>query len=328
MKSYSYIWAVLVLFAYVFQVVLVGLSTYVYGGFTSRHEDVLFESPLLQTFISVDPATYTAWPLIFLFQLVFSIYQILPPYHKMIEGINYTRVASIGLFLLNGFWPMIFASGLYFVAIFVSAMMLQCLLIIYRSLEINYTYIHTHFRYTSLLPQWCFRQMYPFHYVIPAWHTKLCVFVPFSLTFAWQIFATVQNFYACMGQIGWNQEIFFKNATQSISMIRFGGDPDSALLMLLLYFSICIVMIFRYNDIPFALMGLWVLFGVIRRNRIVLQSEQYITLRNSSLLFFLLLVIAIIIGSIKTIFDNIRARKRLITSTPSDRRKNISPRVN
>lgn len=306
--KYSLLWSFFVLFSFIFQITMNVLSADLFGSFGGGdNSEISIENP---TFITPDNLTFLVWTLIYSFQLLFTVYQFMPCFQSEIEG--NTRLYVTVLFILNGLWLPVFANKLFFLSWFIMIGMIYSLINIYKELEINYGYVSTDLDYTKIIPNWFFGRTYPNTIIQPSWHKKLFVFFPFSINLAWLNFAIVANTLISLGNAGWKTTVEYNQTNYTITQ-DFNGNVDFSIFALVLYTSVCYFIMIRYDDFPYGLVCIWALFGILRANSSLYQTPEniYKNVKIADWSFICLMFVSLgtILSIIKTIYDNLKAKR-------------------
>merc|ERR1711871_674050 len=107
------------------------------------------------------------------------------------------------------------------------------------------------------------------------WFHKVFIFVGFSTNMAWLSFAVVLNFIIALRNSGWS-------TSAGPDTIAVGGNPDFAVMAIVLVSILASYLALKFGDIPFALVVMWALGGINRmqtvndpsRFPVELQSQE------------------------------------------------------
>jgi hypothetical protein len=167
--------------------------------------------------------TFSIWGIIYLLLLAFVIYQWLILLKKK-EGKFIGTLGPWFFFscLANGSWILAWHYELVFLSLLIMLLLLSCLLVIYQRLQIGLS--------------GAFRA------------EKFLVHLPFSVYLGWITIATIANVTALLVHLGWN---------------GFGLSQETwTIVMILAGTAITMAVLFTRQDIYFALVIIWALFGI------------------------------------------------------------------
>merc|ERR1712151_68629 len=86
------------------------------------------------TFVTPDGMTFSVWGMIYLFQALFSVYQVIPCFQNSHAGVSKARFWVVVLFLGNCLWLPVFSNRLYWLALMLILAMDLSLVMIYRTM--------------------------------------------------------------------------------------------------------------------------------------------------------------------------------------------------
>lgn len=339
--SYSCLWSVVVVITFALQATVHALAVAVLP-IENSIVGIIQQYP---TLLSADQATYLVWGVLYAFQLAFCMYQICPCLQNSQEGLRKGRVYATTMFVLQSIWVLLFLHQLFFTSFFVVVAILVCAALLYYSLDINYTFLKTTVDCETVCPRQCYEQVYHTNnIVLPAWHAKLFLFTPVSLTLSWTLYSLCSNFLTCLSSTGWGTTISSgvgspsqaHNAsdtvatpsifgvstmtvttdfqTASVAPMVVAANQDLSLCFLVAYTVSVVYLAFRYNDVPACCVGIWVLCGIVRGLSADWLSQVAIYMDvslvyNAALMGIIILMVTLLIAVLKTITENIYACK-------------------
>lgn len=259
----SILWSVLVVIAFVIQVISNVLSSL--GVFNDATNGQLSnENP---TYLTPDGMTFSVWGIIYLFQGLFTVYQVIPQIQNSYTPLENTRFWVVVLFLLNALWLPAFSYRLWWLSFLLIASMYVSLIMIYCELQINYGVKHKGLSVTKMIIE-SFSSVEEARKNVAVsttyWFHKVFIFVGFSTNLAWLTVATILNFLVASKNSGWYTTCS-SNTTQIASApVMIGGNPDFVIMVCVAVAVLASFLAFRYGDIPFALVAMWALGGINR----------------------------------------------------------------
>merc|ERR1719183_2806653 len=132
----SWLWSSAVVFCFIAQVVMNVLAGESFGSFGGKsNSQIAQEQP---SFVTPNGLTFSVWSIIYLFQGLFSIYQVIPCFQNSHTGVSRARFWVVVLYILNCVWLVVFSYKLYWLAFLLMLLMDVSLVMIYRVMKINY----------------------------------------------------------------------------------------------------------------------------------------------------------------------------------------------
>ena len=306
--------------------ILAGESFGSFGG--ESNKQISEEQP---TFLTPDGLTFSVWFIIYLFQGLFSIYQIIPCFQNSHPGVSRSRAWVVVLYGTNCLWLVVFSYKLYWLAFWLMLVMDVSLIMIYRMMKINYGAIdltqdadmflpsailedkeHTENRLSRSRNNRSGMLLHP-------WPVKVLCFVGFSANLSWLVVASMVNLLVAAGHDGYHKQFttFIQSPVNS-SMIPtvtyVNGSPDFAIMAVCLAAVIACALAIRNSDIPFAMVTIWALWGVNRAQGSKAPEGFPEVAMNKSIAdwtagMIVVVLIAIVIGLVKTIIESVNASK-------------------
>merc|ERR1719183_597562 len=325
---YSWLWSLAVLICFIAQVVMNILSSEAFGSFGGKSNGQLSkEQP---TFLTPDGLTFSVWSIIYLFQGLFSIYQIIPCFQNSHEGVSRARFWVSALFLGNCLWLPVFSHRLYWLAFMLMLVMDLCLVMIYRMMMINYGAVDRTQDPDMLFPSTVLEDVEQTRSrhgntenlpgtMLHAWPVKLMCFTGFSTNASWLAVATLVNLTVAIGTEGWRQAYTIvvpgnNTFTASTTTVYVNGSEQFVVMGVCLVATIAAVMAVRNCDVPYALVITWALSGVHRAQSSKPASgypkeamSQLIS--DWAMAMIVVVLIAAVIGLVKAVIESFYARK-------------------
>merc|ERR1712051_146345 len=325
----SWVWSVLVLAGFIAQVIMNVLAAESFGSFGgASNSELSKEQP---TFITPDGLTFSVWSIIYLFQGLFSIYQIIPCFQNSHEGVSRARFWVVLLYLGNCLWLPVFSHRLYWLAFMLMLVMDLSLVMIYRKMSINYGAIDRNQGADMFLPSVLLEDeeqtsarlaesnKEPQAALLHPWPVKLLCFTGFSTNASWLSVATLVNLTVAIGTEGWRQAYTIvvpgnNTVTASTTTVYVNGSEQFVVMGVCLVATIAAVMAVRNCDVPYALVITWALSGVHRAQSSKPASgypkeamSQLIS--DWAMAMIVVVLIAAVIGLVKAVIESFYARK-------------------
>merc|ERR1712032_31402 len=93
----SWLWSLAVVIGFIAQIIMNVLAGENFGSFGGQsNKEVAEETP---TFITPDGLTFSVWSVIYLFQGLFAIYQVIPCFQNSHAGVSRSRFWVVALFV-------------------------------------------------------------------------------------------------------------------------------------------------------------------------------------------------------------------------------------
>lgn len=275
----SWVWSVLVLAGFIGQVIFNILAGESFGSFGGASNSQLSkEQP---TFLTPDGLTFSVWSIIYLFQGLFSIYQIIPCFQNSHEGVSRARFWVVLLYIGNCVWLPVFSNRLYWLAFMLMLVMDLSLVMIYRKMMINYGAIDRNQGADMFLPSFLLEDKEqtsarlaesdkePQPAFLHAWPVKVLCFTGFSTNASWLSVATMVNLIVAVGTQGWRQAYTIavpgnNTLAASTTTVYVNGSEQFVVMGVCLVALIASVMAVRNCDVPWAMVAAWALSGVHR----------------------------------------------------------------
>lgn len=336
----SWLWSIAVVAAFIAQVIFNILAGEEFGSFGgASNRQIAEEQP---TFLTPDGLTFSVWGIIYLFQGLFSLYQVLPCYQNSHEGVSRARFWVVALFISNCLWLPVFSHRLYWLAFMLMLVMDVSLVMIYRSMFINYGAVDRTQGADMLLPSTLLEDRehtmsrvggsgkLPGRMLHP-WPIKVLCFTGFSTNSSWLAVASMVNLLVATGTSGWRQpytvEVPSMNGNMSTianTTVYVNGNEDFTIMGVCLVATIACVMAVRNCDVPYALVAIWALGGVNRAQGSKAANgfpEQAMSkpIADWTTAMMVLVAIAAAIGLVKAIAESKLASKE--TESVSDDNK-------
>jgi len=271
------------------------------------------------------------WSIIYLFQGLFSIYQVIPCFQNSHAGVSRARFWVVVLYVLNCVWLVVFSYKLYWLALLLMLAMDVSLVMIYRMMNINYGAVDLTQDTSMLLPSVVLEDDAVTQdrlngsdnksgMLLHPWPVKLLCFVGFSTNISWLVVASVVNFLVATGTSGFHQAYTTLrpsplNATVMTPTVTYvNGNPDFVVMAVCLVALIACVLAVRNCDIPYALVAMWALGGVNRAqgsnapNGFPEEAMSKAIADWAAAMIFVVLI-AVVIGLVKAIVEINYSRK-------------------
>ena len=320
----TWTWSITILVLFVAQVIMNVLASEQFGSFGGASNAALSaEQP---TFITPDGLTFSVWGIIYLFQGIFTIYQVLPCFQNSHAGVARARFWVAVLFLGNCLWLPVFSNRLYWLAFLLMLVMDLSLVMIYRTMMINYGAVDLTQSTSMLLPsaatedaeQTSSRLGHPEK--IPGTLThptaiKILAFVGFSTNISWLAVASMVNLVVATGTSGFNTAITVTNATSMVdTTVYVNGTPDFAIMAVCLVGLLACILVIRNGDVPYAVVAMWALGGIYRAQAVKAANGYPVEAMDKNIAcwcvgMIITVAIATVVGLGKAIWETVRARK-------------------
>jgi len=325
----SWLWSLAVVIGFIAQIIMNVLAGENFGSFGGQsNRQIAEEQP---TFITPDGLTFSVWSIIYLFQGLFSIYQVIPCFQNSHAGVSRARFWVVVLYILNCLWLPVFSYKLYWLAFLLMLLMDVSLVMIYRIMKINYGAIDRAQDADMLLPSVVLEDDAGTQdrlngsenksgMLLHPWPVKLLCFVGFSTNISWLVVASVVNFLVATGTSGFHQAYTTLrpsplNATVMTPTVTYvNGNPDFVVMAVCLVALIACVLAVRNCDIPYALVAMWALGGVNRAqgsnapNGFPEEAMSKAIADWAAAMIFVVLI-AVVIGLVKAIVEINYSRK-------------------
>lgn len=332
---HSWFWSVAVVLAFIVQVIMNILSSETFGSFGGGSNSEL--SKEYPTFLTPDGLTFSVWGIIYLFQGVFTIYQVLPCFHNSHAGVSRARFWVVALFIVNGLWLPVFSNRRFWLALVLMLVMDLCLIMIYRMMMINYGAIDRTQDADMMLPSAALEHVkqtrsrlgdpenIPQDMLHP-WHVKVMCFVGFSTNASWLAVATMVNLLVATGTSGWHQAYTVvapsgNNGTtlSTATTVYVNGNEDFTIMAVCLVALLACVMVIRNGDAPYALVAMWALGGVYRAQASKAPAgypDEAMSKPIADWAMAMIIVVAITcaVGLVKAIVESVLAGKKQVTA--------------
>jgi len=332
----SWLWSLAVVIGFIAQIIMNVLAGENFGSFGGQsNRQIAEEQP---TFITPDGLTFSVWSIIYLFQGLFSIYQVIPCFQNSHAGVSRARFWVVVLYILNCLWLPVFSYKLYWLAFLLMLLMDVSLVMIYRIMKINYGAIDRAQDADMLLPSVVLEDDAGTQdrlngsenksgMLLHPWPVKLLCFVGFSTNISWLTVASVVNFLVATGTSGFHQAyttLTPLNATVMTPTVTYvNGNPDFAVMAVCLVALIACVLAVRNCDIPYALVAMWALGGVNRAQGSNApngfpEAAMSKAIADWAAAMIVVISIAVVIGSVKAIVEII------VYSRKADTKQSVS----
>lgn len=325
----SWLWSLAVVICFIAQVVMNILAGESFGSFGGESNTQIAEEQ--PTFLTPDGLTFSVWSVIYLFQGLFSIYQVIPCFQNSHTGVSRARFWVVVLYIGNCLWLVVFSHKLYWLSFLLMLIMDFSLVMIYRMMNINYGAVDLTQGAGMFLPSVIledkddtldrvkgsdkFRGMY-----LHPWPVKLLCFVGFSANISWLAVASMVNLLVAAGASGWHQSYTINipsplNATVMVPTVTYvNGNQDFVIMAVCLVAAIACVLAVRNCDVPYALVAMWALGGVNRAQgsrplRGFPEAAMSKSIADWSASMLIVVLIAVVIGLVKAIAESIYACK-------------------
>jgi len=325
----TWAWSITVVVLFVAQVIMNVLSSEQFGAFGGgSNMEISAEQP---TFLTPDGLTFSVWGIIYLFQGLFTIYQVVPCFQNSHAGVSRARFWVAALFLGNCLWLPVFSHRLYFLAFLIMLVMDLSLVMIYRAMTINYGAIDLTQGTSMLLPSAVFEDAeqtssrldnpdkLPGLKAHPTAIKILC-FVAFSTNISWLAVASMVNLIVATGTRGFHKAYTVlapspTNATNMVdTTVYVNGSADFAIMAVCLVGLIACILVIRNGDVPYAGVAMWALGGVYRAQASKASKGYPVEAMDKQIACWALgmiitVAIATVVGLLKAIWETMRARK-------------------
>jgi len=325
----SWLWSLAVCASFIAQVVMNVLASEEFGSFGGASNKQLAEEQ--PTFLTPDGLTFSVWGIIYLFQGLFAVYQVIPCFQNSHAGVSRARFWVVALFLGNCLWLPVFSNRLYWLALLLMLAMDLSLIMIYRMMVINYGAVDRTQGADMLLPSVVLEdrrntegrvggeKAHGHHSMLHPWPVKLLCFTGFSTNLCWLSVASVVNLLVATGTEGWRQPYTVllgaaPNGTTAIMQktVYVNGSPDFVIAAVCVVALLACVMAVRNCDVPYALVAIWALGGVNRAQGHKAPSgfpEQAMSQPIADWASAMMVVVAIaaVIGLARAIFESVWA---------------------
>jgi len=325
----SWLWSLTVCVGFIAQVVMNVLAGKEFGSFGgASNKEIAEETP---TFITPDGLTFSVWSVIYLFQGLFAIYQVIPCFQNSHAGVSRSRFWVVALFVGNCLWLPVFSNRLYWLALLLMVVMDVSLIMIYRTMVVNYGAVDRTQGADMLFPSVVVEdreqtlsrvgqeKAHVHDTMLHPWPIKLLCFTGFSTNISWLAVASVVNVLVATGTEGWHKSYTVllgpsSNGTTAMlqKTIYVNGSEDFAIAAVCFVALIACVLAVRNCDIPYGLVAIWALGGVNRAQGNKAPTgfpEQAMSkpIADWSRAMMIVVAIAVVIGLAKSIFESVRA---------------------
>jgi len=245
------------------------------------------------TYLTPDGVTFAIWGVIYLGELCFCIYQLLPSNIEN-KGFVAARPYVIGAFLLNSIWIVIFAFTLWWLSWLIICGYLLMLALAYREMKIDYRYVNPDSEdYRTAL-------------------FKTLSYVGFSANIAWVTVATAVNTTVTLRSAGF----VTVPASCAAEACRIGGSVDWAIMFVVVVAAISVALSIFRGDFVHNLTTAWALSGIIRMQTTPLAERFPVEALSSKLSSWALsfeIVVLVVTGLIivKYIYEAFFAANRV-----------------
>lgn len=297
------------------------------------------------TFLTPDGVTFSMWSSIYLFQGLFTIYQLIPRLQNSHAGISRARVWVIMLYIACCLWVPVFCRQLYWPAFALLLVMNFLLVMIYRAMMINYGAIKRTQIADMMLPSVIVEEFEQARsrlgrtnqldaVMLHPWLVKVLCFTGFSLHLSCLVYTACVDFLLTTGSMGWHQPYSnldsnvnvnttvsvnaagFVNATSSSPSTSFvSGSENFAIMFVCIIGAIACALAVRHCDVPFAAGTAWALGGVYRAQtfdapRGYPDAAMSKPIADWTLAVMIAVCVVTVIGLVKAIVESVWARKR------------------
>lgn len=212
-------------FMVLFNVLQGSLTTLVFPG-AKDNPTISNSNP---TYVTPDGLTFAIWGIVYLSELAFSIYQVLPQNVDKKEYVA-ARPWIILAFLLNCIWIVIFAYEFYWLSAGIIFGYWLALVQVYRNLNVNWFNSED------------------------SWLYKFATYTGFSANIAWVTVATAVNLTVALRQSGF----------RTPASVEIGANADWAILWIVVVAGISAVLSFNTHDLVHNATTAWALSGIVR----------------------------------------------------------------
>jgi len=319
----SWLWSSAVVICFIAQIIMNVLAGENFGSFGGQsNRQIAEEQP---TFITPDGLTFSVWSIIYLFQGMFSVYQVIPCFQNSHAGVSRARFWVVVLYVFNCLWLVVFSHKLYWLAFLLMLAMDVSLVMIYRMMRINYGAVDRTQGTSMLLPSVVLEddtatqdRLHGLEnksgMLLHPWPVKLLCFVGFSTNISWLAVASVANFLVATGTSGFHQAYTTLspsplNATVMTQTVTYvNGNPDFVVMAVCLVALIACVLAVRNCDIPYALVAMWALGGVNRAQGSNApdgfpEEAMSKSIADWAATMIIVVLIAVVIGLLKAIVE-------------------------
>jgi len=335
----SWLWSLAVVIFFIAQVIMNVLASEKFGSFGGV--SLRQNSKEQPTFLTPVDYTFSVWGIIFLFQGLFSIYQVIPCFQNSHAGVSRARFWVIVLYIVECLWLVVFSHKQYWLALALMLIMDVSLVMIYRMMKINYGAVDLAQSASMLLPSVViedkehtldrlsgsekFSGM-----MLHPWPVKLLCFVGFSTNISWLVVSSVVDILVATGSSGWHQTYTSlipspHNGTVMVPTVAYvNGDPHFVVAAVCLVALIACVLAVRNCDIPYALVTIWALWGVNRaQGSKAPEGFPEVAMSKSiadwTAAMIIVVFISVGIGLVKAIVEIIYVRKVMKQSENDDK---------
>jgi len=316
--AYTFIWSILVAVTYVAQVIMNIVSGPEFGSFGGgSNSEISAENP---TFVTPDGLTFSVWSIIYGFQCVFAVYQVVPCFQNSYVRLNNARPWIVLLFIGNCLWLPLFSNRRWFASWLMMIVMDVCLIQIYRQLRIQYGSADPQQGPAELLPVVTTVRTTRTTETAP-WYAKILLFVGFSTNLAWLVVASVVNTLVAIGNSGWSQTFnVLQNTTNESGtfmvskQVHVMGNVDFAICATMLVAALAVVVAIRNSDVPYACVSMWALWGVYRAQAVEAptgfpEEAMSSAIADWALAMIVVIFVATLVGLAKAIVESVWAMK-------------------
>jgi hypothetical protein len=220
-----------VVVAYVLMIILNVLSNFCGQGAEPICKNNAQQSADNPTYLTPDGITFSIWGLIYLMELVFVVYQIVPSSKGGGFGVaqlDGSRLYVIIAFLLNGLWLILFSFSLWWLSQLVISLYLYCMVKTYEQLQISW-----------------FSQVDAAGTPVPL-SRKICCYAAFGLQCGWLVVATTLGIGVVGRNNGWTP------------------PPDFGVMIITVVTAINGYLSLSRADVFYNFISCWALAGIIR----------------------------------------------------------------
>jgi len=327
----SYLWSVAVVLFFIAQVVLNVLASETFGSFGGEsNKQISEEQP---TFLTPDGLTFSVWFIIYLFQGLFSIFQVIPCFQNSHSGVSRSRAWVVVLYGTNCLWLVVFSYKLYWLAFWLMLVMDVSLIMIYRMMKINYGAIDLTQDADMLLPSAILEDKEHTEnrlsrsrnnrsgMLLHPWPVKVLCFVGFSANLSWLVVASMMNLLVAAGHDGYHKQFTTLiqspvNSSMIPTVTYVNGSPDFAIMAVCLVATIAFVLAVRNCDVPYAMVTIWALWGVNRAQGSKAPAGFPEVAMIKSIVdwtagMIIVVLFAVVIGLVKAIIETVNARRAI-----------------
>jgi len=183
------------------------------------------------TYLTPDDFTFAIWGLIYIFELIYTVYQIFPTRHCGgfgLTSLDSSRKYVIAAFLLNGLWLILFSFSLWWLSELVILLYLYCIAKVYEELQV------------------CWFSQENQQGAVVTYGYKLCCYAPWGIQAGWLVIASSLGIGVLGTNNGWTP------------------PPDFGVMILTVATAVACYLAVRRNDLFYSFITCWAFQGIIR----------------------------------------------------------------